>query len=343
MRRIIALFTTLFSIGLIGGMIAVSTEASTLINGAGATFPFPLYSKWFSEFQKVDNDVQINYQSIGSGGGIRQFTENTVDFGATDIPMTTEQLAKTGLSIIHIPTVVGAVVITFNLPGIQELKLSPENIADLFLGKIKVWNDARLAETNPGLKLPEQPVTLVRRSDGSGTTAIFTDYLSKISPEWKSHVGSGTAINWPVGLGGKGNEGVSGLIKQTPGSIGYTELIFAKINQLPIAAIKNQQGEFILPNLKSVTLAASSALKTLPQDYRVSLTNPTLRGAYPISALTYLLVYKSMPRNKGEKIIKFLHWAIADGQKYAQRLYYAPLPVEMVKKVNKTIESIRLN
>ncbi len=330
-------------IALLAVIIGVSTEAATLINGAGATFPFPLYSKWFSEFQKVHNEVQINYQSIGSGGGIRQFTAHTIDFGATDIPMTAEQLAKSPTPIIHIPTVVGAVVLTYHLPGIPTgLKLSSEVLADLFLGKIKTWNDPRITQMNPGMTFPTDPVTIVRRSDGSGTTAIFTDYLSKVSKDWKTRVGTGTAVNWPTGLGGKGNEGVAGLIQQTPGAIGYTELVFAKINHLSIAAIKNSSDEFILPDLLSVTRAAASVTQSMPSDYRISITDPKLKGAYPISAFTYLLVHNSMTQNKGEKIITFLHWAIAEGQEYAQKLFYAPLPSEMVKKVNRTIEMIRL-
>jgi phosphate transport system substrate-binding protein len=343
MRRIISILIGILGVGLLAVMIGVATEAATLINGAGATFPFPLYSKWFSEFHKVHSEVQINYQSIGSGGGIRQFTAHTIDFGATDIPMTEDQLTKSSNTIIHIPTVVGAVVLTYHLPGVGSgLKLSPEVIADLFLGKIQNWNDARISEMNPGVKLPTQPVTIVRRSDGSGTTAIFTDYLSKVSSDWKSRVGSGTAVNWPVGLGGKGNEGVSGLIQQTPGAIGYAELVFAEINHLSIASIKNRSGQFIVPDLKSVTLAAASIVKSIPQDYRVSITDPSLQGAYPISAFTYLLVHSSMTQEKGEKIITFLKWALGAGQDYAKKLYYAPLPSEMIKKVNKTIETIHL-
>jgi phosphate transport system substrate-binding protein len=343
MRRLISIFLGFFGVGLLAIMIGVATEAATLINGAGATFPFPLYSKWFSEFHKVHSEVQINYQSIGSGGGIRQFTAHTIDFGATDIPMSAEQLAKSPTPIIHIPTVVGAVVLTYNLPGVPSgLKLSGDLIADLFLGKIKNWNDPRIAGINPGIKLPVEPVTIVRRSDGSGTTAIFTDYLAKVSPEWKSQIGAATSVNWPVGLGGKGNEGVSGLIQQTPGAIGYTELVYAQINHLSFATIKNRSGQFIAPDLKSVTLAAASALKAMPEDYRISITDPSLKGAYPISAFTYLLVHNSMTQEKGEKIITFLKWALAAGQDYAQKLYYAPLPSEMTKKVNKTIETIHL-
>ncbi len=343
MRRLVSVLFGFFSLSIVVIMIAVATEAATLINGAGATFPFPLYSKWFAEFHKVDAEVEINYQSIGSGGGIRQFTEHTIDFGATDIPMTQEQLSKAHTPILHIPTVVGAVVLTYNLPGVPSgLKLSADVISELFLGKIKTWSDARIVQMNPGVKLPNEPVTIIRRSDGSGTTAIFTDYLTKVSPDWKTRVGTGTAVNWPVGLGGKGNEGVAGLIQQTPGSLGYTELVFAKINHLSYVAIKNQAGEFIEPNLNSVTLAASSAIKSMPKDYRTSITNPSLKGAYPISAFTYLLVHESMPKEKGEKIIKFLQWALGAGQQYAQKLYYSPLPPEMISKVNHTIEAIHL-
>jgi phosphate transport system substrate-binding protein len=318
-------------------------HAVELINGAGATFPYPLYSKWFSDYQKVDPDAQINYQSIGSGGGIRQFLERTVDFGASDAPMNEEQLGKADTPVVHIPTVLGAVVITYNLPGLQAaLKLSPEIVAGLFLGKIKKWNDPRLAKLNPGQSLPDTDVMVAYRSDGSGTTGIFTDYLSKVSAEWKEKVGSGTAVKWPVGLGGKGNEGVSGIVKQTPGSVGYVELIYAKNNQLAFASIKNKSGAFVEPSPKSVSAAAAGAMKTIPADFRVSITNAAGKSAYPISGFTYLLVYKSMPKAKGEHIVKFLRWAIADGQKSAEPLHYAPLPKALVRKVQAQLGEIQL-
>jgi phosphate transport system substrate-binding protein len=315
--------------------LASFAHAATLINGAGATFPYPLYSKWFSEYQKVDPEVQINYQSIGSGGGIRQFLDKTVDFGATDAPMTDEQISKASAPVLHVPTVLGAVVVTYNLPGVQTgLKLTSEVVADLFLGKITKWNDARIAKINAGVKLPDTAVLVARRSDGSGTTGIFTDYLSKVSTEWKSKVGTGTAVNWPTGLGGKGNEGVAGLVKQTPGAVGYVELIFAANNGLPFASIKNKSGQFVTADVKSVTAAASGALKAMPEDFRVSITDAEGKGAYPISGFTYLLVYKDT------KLTKFLHWALKDGQKFAEPMHYAPLPKTLVTKVEAKVNGL---
>jgi len=314
---------------------------SLLINGAGATFPFPIYSKWFSEYQKVDPSTQLNYQSIGSGGGIRQFSEKTVDFGATDVPMTDEQLQKAGAPVFHIPTVMGAVVMTYNLAAVKEpLKLTPEVIADIFLGKITKWDDAALKNLNPGIDLGSAPIAVVHRSDGSGTTGIFTDYLAKVSPEWKEKVGQGASVNWPAGLGGKGNEGVTGLVKQTPGAIGYTELIYAETNKLPVASIKNSSGKFIVPSTQSVTQAAAGVLKAMPEDFRVSITNAAGKNSYPISGFTYLLVFQKMPGEKGEKLVKFLKWALADGQKMAEPLSYAPLPPGLVKKVRSKVDLI---
>lgn len=333
-----------FVVGIVGAAVGFELPAraeSTLINGAGATFPYPIYSKWFSEYQKIDSDVQINYQSIGSGGGIRQFSDKTVDFGASDAPMTDEQIAKAGAPVFHIPTVLGAVVLTYNLDGIATgLKLSGDVVADLFLGKITQWNDARIAVLNPGVKLPDTSVIISHRSDGSGTSNIFTDYLSKVSPEWKQKVGTGTAVNWPAGLGGKGNEGVSGIVKQTPGAIGYVELIYAENNKLPIAALKNTAGNFVAPSTQTVTSAAASVSKTMPADYRVSITNASGKNSYPISGFTYLLVWKTLPKGKGEKIVRFLKWAVTDGQKYAEPLAYATLPADLAKKIQKTIASI---
>ncbi|MEK6706531.1 MAG: phosphate ABC transporter substrate-binding protein PstS [Bdellovibrionota bacterium] len=315
--------------------------SAALINGAGATFPYPLYSKWFAEYQKVDPEVRINYQSIGSGGGIRQFLEKTVDFGASDAPMTDEQLSKASVPVVHIPTVLGAVVLTYNVPGVEQgLKLSGEVVAYIFLGKVTKWNDSRITALNHGIKLPETDILVVHRSDGSGTTGIFTDYLSKVSAEWKTKTGSGTAVNWPVGLGGKGNEGVAGLIKQTPGSIGYVELIYAKNNSLNYAFLKNKAGNVIEPNTKTVTAAAAGVVKSMPADFRVSITNADGKEAYPISGFTYLLVYKNMPKGKGEGIVKFLRWAMKGGQSYAEPLYYAPLPTALLTKVNAKIDEI---
>lgn len=338
--RLLFAFITMSALSLSG---TSSTSAETLINGAGATFPYPLYSKWFSEYRKVDPTSQINYQSIGSGGGIRQFLEKTVDFGASDSPMTDEQLAKASVPVVHIPTVLGAVVITYNLPQLKHpLQLSSDTLADIFMGKIINWNDSKIAADNPNISLPKDPILVVHRSDGSGTTGIFTDYLSKISPEWKSKTGAGTAVNWPTGLGGKGNEGVAGLVKQTQGSIGYVELIYAKANSLSYAWLKNQAGKWIEPNSKSVTAAAAGSLKSMPKDFRVSITNADSKEAYPISGFTYLLVYRSMEPTKGKVIVRFLKWAVQDGQKFAEALSYAPLPKELTVKVIAKINGITL-
>ena len=328
--KILLLFLAIFTT-----LITGSAQAEPiLINGAGATFPYPLYTKWFSEYQKIDPNIQLNYQSIGSGGGIRQFSEKTIDFGATDVPMTDEQITKAGAPVLHIPTVMGAVVLTYNLPGIAaSLKLGPEVIANIFLGTIKNWNDPAIKKLNPDIPLPELAIAVVRRSDGSGTTGIFTDYLSKISPEWKAKVGQGASVNWPVGLGGKGNEGVTGLVKQTPGAIGYVELIYAENTKLSYAAIQNKAGQFVTPSMKTVSSAAAGSLKTMPDDFRISITNAEGKSSYPISGFTYLLVYKNMLGDKGVKFVKFLNWALADGQKFAEPLSYAPLPKELVSKV----------
>ena len=320
-----------------------SQAPAATINGAGATFPYPLYSKWFSEYQKVDPSVQFNYQSIGSGGGIRQFTEKTIDFGASDAPMTDEQLKKAAAPVLHIPTVLGAVVLTYNLEGVKTgLKLTPEVLAGIFLGTTKKWEDPSITKLNPGVKLSGD-IAVVHRTDGSGTSNIFTDYLSKVSPEWKTKVGTGTSVNWPTGLGGKGNEGVAGQIKQTPGSIGYVELIYAVNNHLPYSDLKNKAGQFVTPSLKSVTAAASGALKAMPEDFRISITNAEGKDSWPISGFTYLLVWKNMPdADKGAKLVKFLHWAETGGQSYAEPLSYAPLPKSLVHKVQAKIDSISL-
>jgi phosphate transport system substrate-binding protein len=316
-------------------------SAQLLINGAGATFPYPIYSKWFDEYTKVDNNVRFNYQSIGSGGGIRQITERTVDFGASDGPLTDEQLKKAPGELLHIPTVLGAVVATYNLPGNPKLHFTPDVLADVFLGKITKWNDPRLVSANAGVSLPDQPILVVHRSDGSGTTYIFVDYLSKVSPEWQQKVGRGTSVNWPVGLGGKGNEGVSGQVKSTPGALGYVELAYAITNKLPVAAIRNQAGKFIEPSIQSTTAAAASAAKNMPADFRVSLTNPAAADAYPIASFTWILVYKEQPDpTKGRAVVRFLRWAVRDGQKFTSDLLYAPLPAEVVKQVEAKLEQI---
>jgi phosphate transport system substrate-binding protein len=317
-------------------------RADVSLTGAGATFPYPLYSKWFAEYHTQAPDVQINYQSIGSGGGIRQFTDKTIDFGATDAPMTDEQLDKLTAPAVHVPTVLGAVAITYNLPGVTGLKLSPATLAGIFLGKITTWNDPQIAATNAGVALPATAILVADRSDGSGTTFVFSDYLAKVSPDWKTKVGAGTALNWPVGLGGKGNEGVTGMIKQAAGAIGYVELIFAENNHLPVVALKNQAGEFIAPSPKAVTTAAEASLKSIPADFRVSITDAPGKGSYPLSSFTYLLVPKDMkPMGaKGRELKKFLKWALSSGQKLAEPLAYAPLPASLAKKVDTLVTSL---
>ncbi len=317
------------------------TEAQTLMNGAGATFPYPIYSKWFDEYAKIDRSARFNYQSIGSGGGIRQIAERTVDFGATDGPMTDEQLKKAPGELLHIPTVLGAVVVTYNLPGNPKLRFTPDVLADIFLGKITKWNDPKIAAANPGFSLPNQPIIVVHRSDGSGTTYIWVDYLSKVSDEWKTKVGRGTSVNWPVGLGGKGNEGVAGQVKNTPGTLGYVELAYAITNKLPVSSIRNQAGKFVAPSIESTSAAAAGAARDMPPDFRVSLTNAPGEDAYPAASFTWLLVYKEQrDEAKGKALVKFLEWAIHDGQKYAPALLYAPLPPQVVKMVEAKIQQI---
>jgi phosphate transport system substrate-binding protein len=317
------------------------------LNGAGATFPYVIYSKWFDVYQKKTG-AQFNYQSIGSGGGIKQIIEGTVDFGATDGPMTDEQLAeaksKRGTDVLHIPTVLGAVVVTYNLPQVgADLKLTPDVLAGIFLGNVKMWNDPKIVAHNPGKDLPRRPIIVVHRSDGSGTTYIFVDYLSKISEAWKSTVGKGTSVNWPVGLGGKGNEGVAGLVKQTEGSLGYVELAYAVKNNLPYAMIQNKSGTFVKPSLESVTAAAANEAKTMASDLRISITNPSGKDSYPISGFTWLLVYqKQKDRIKGKALIDFLTWAMTEGQQYAANLWYAPLPPEVIRLCKLKISTITL-
>jgi len=312
-----------------------------LINGAGATFPFPLYSKWFSQYNKLHPDIQINYQSIGSGGGIKQITERTVDFGASDAPLSDEQLQKAS-GVQHIPTVMGAVVIVWNLSGVQQLRIAPETLAAIYLGKVTKWNDAALKNDNPTAKLPDTAITVAHRSDGSGTTNIFTDYLSKVSPDWKSGPGKGTSVNWPAGLGGKGNEGVTGLVKQTEGAVGYVELAYANQNKLPTAELKSHDGEWVKASLESVSAAAAKA--AIPEDYRVSITDQPGDGAYPTAAFTYLLVYRDQQdAAKGSALLNFIWWAVHDGQKEAAALDYAPLPKPVVEKVEQTLKRMTVN
>jgi phosphate transport system substrate-binding protein len=316
------------------------------LTGAGATFPLPLYSKWFSDYA-TETGIQINYQSIGSGGGIRQITEGTVDFGATDGPMTDEQLgrAKHG-RIMHFPTVLGADAIAYNVPSVgQPIKLTGSVIADIFLGKIKKWNDPRIAQLNSGMSLPSSDIIVVHRSDGSGTTYVFTDFLSTLSPEWARTVGKGTEVRWPAGLGAKGNEGVSGQIKQTPGAVGYIELAYATQNRLAYAAVQNAAGSFVLPSIESVTAAAASALPKLgpTTDYRVSIVNPSGADSYPIASFTWLLVYQRHPdAAKGRTIADFLRWAYTKGQPKAPPLDYAPLPAALAEQLRRRVDSLQV-
>jgi phosphate transport system substrate-binding protein len=312
------------------------------LQGAGATFPNPLYQKWLSEYGKLHANVKIDYQSIGSGGGIKQIQARTVDFGASDSPMKNEDLKAAPGEILHIPTVLGAVVITYNLTGVAHpLRFAPDVIADIFLGKLKKWNDPRIKADNAGVSLPDTEITVVHRSDGSGTSAVFTDYLSKVSPEWKDRVGAGTSPNWPAGIGGKGNEGVTGQVKQTPNTIGYVELAYAVQNKLPAALIKNKAGSFVEPTIDAVTAAAAGSLATTPDDLRVSITDADGATAYPISSYTYILAYKAQPDAvKGKVLVDFLWWGIHDGEKFAKDLQYAPLPEEIVKRAEAKINSI---
>jgi len=311
------------------------------LQGAGATFPMPLYQKWVSEYGKAHPDVKIDYQSIGSGGGIKQITERTVDFGASDKPMSDDELKAAPGELLHIPTVLGAVVVTYNLPGNPELKFSPDVVADIFLGNIKRWDDPRIKADNAGANLPAADIAVVHRSDGSGTSAVFTDYLSKVSPEWKQKVGTGTSPSWPTGQGGKGNEGVTGMVRQQPNSIGYVELVYAEQTKLPVALVKNASGNFVKPSLDSVTAAASEALASTPEDLRVSITNSGGASAYPISSYTYILVYKDQKdASKGKALVDFLWWAVHDGEQYTKDLSYAPLPQQVVSKVEPKLNSI---
>jgi phosphate transport system substrate-binding protein len=312
---------------------------SLLINGAGATFPYPLYSKWFSVYHDEHPNISINYQSIGSGGGIRQLLDGTVDFGASDAPMSDEELGKAKTPVVHIPTTLGAVAISFNIPGVKSLKLTSETLSEIYMGKITQWNDPKLTKDNP--KLPNLPIMVTYRSDGSGTTSIFTDYLTKVSSGWSSQVGAGKSVKWPTGLGGKGNEGVAGLIKQNQGSIGYVELIYSLQNNLSIADLMNKAGKYVKPSIESVTKAAQGSLKDIPSDFRVSITNAEGKESYPISSFTYLLVYQEMPNPKGMEIIKFLNWAVTKGQNYTAELHYSPLPKPLVEKVKAKIKTLK--
>jgi phosphate transport system substrate-binding protein len=327
-------------------LLALPVFGQTTLNGAGATFPYPMYSKWFSEYHKVHPEVQVNYQSIGSGGGIRQVTEGTVDFGASDMPMTDDQLKeaqdKRNTKILNIPTVLGADVPAYNIPGVSgEVKFTPDVLAEIFLGRISNWNDPAIAAANPGVKFPNQDIIVVHRSDGSGTTFIWTDYLSKVSSDWKSQVGSGTSVRWPKGMGGKGNEGVAGLIRQLSGSIGYVELIYAVQNNIPYGSVRNASGTFLRASLDGVTAAAASAPK-MPADFRLSITNPPGKDAYPIASFTWLLIpLQSKDAAKGKILADFLNWMVNDGQKMTTTLSYAPLPDSVAAKVKDAIKQVK--
>ena len=314
-------------------LAGTTLTADVQINGAGATFPYPIYSKWFAEYNKLHADVKINYQSVGSGGGIRQLMNQTVFFGASDGPMTAEQLQQAPGKVMHFPTVLGAVVPVYNIPNLTaELKFTGQVLADIFLGKITKWNDPQIANLNKGVTLPGTDITVAHRADGSGTTYIWVDYLSKVSPEFKSKVGVNTSVNWPTGVGGRGNEGVSGLVKQTPGAIGYVELIYALQNKISYGAVQNMAGEFVKASVEAVTAAAAEAAKQMPADFRVSITNAPGKGVYPISSFTWLLLYEN-PKDKGQSkvMVEFVKWALTDGQKYCADLGYAALPEAVVK------------
>ena len=334
-------------LAVLGFVGIVWADNALSLTGAGATFPYPMYSKWFDEYHKKDAKIQINYQSIGSGGGIKQVTEGTVDFGASDGPMNDAQLKayqdKHGYGILHFPTVLGADVPTYNVPGVTaELNFTPEALAGIFLGKITKWNDPAIAGPNKDVKLPADDIIVIHRAESSGTTYIWTDYLSKISDEWKNKVGRGTAVNWPVGLGGQGNEGVSGLIKQTPNSFGYVELIYAIQSKMPYGRVKNSSGEFIKADLASVTAAAAGAAKNMPDDFRVSITDAPGKSAYPISSFTWLLIpQKISDAGKRDAIKGFIKWMLNDGQKDTEALAYARLPKEVVAKELKALDNVQ--
>lgn len=341
-RRLALLFLSL----ILCSLADLPLAAQTTLNGAGATFPYPIYSKWFSEYHKLHSDIEINYQSIGSGGGIRQITEGTVDFGASDMPMTDAQLGeaqgKLKTRVLNLPSVLGADVPAYNIPGVKgEVKFTPEALAGIFLGRITKWNDKEITSANPGVNFPDRGIIVVHRSDGSGTTFIWTDYLSKVSSEWGTKVGRNTSVQWPIGLGGKGNEGVAGEIRQLQGSIGYVELIYAVQNNITYGSVRNSSGTFVKASLDSVTAAAASAPK-MPADFRVSITNAPGKDAYPISSFTWLLIpQQSKDASRGKILADFLSWMVADGQKMTNALSYAPLPESLVQKEKAAIKTIK--
>jgi phosphate transport system substrate-binding protein len=317
------------------------SDMSVRLSGAGATFPYPLYSKWMAEYHRATPQVTINYQSIGSGGGIRQITERTVDFGASDAPMSDAQLAKAP-GLLHLPTTLGAVVLAYQVPGLPTgLRLTPELISGIFLGTITQWNDPGIAALNPSMKLPDQKISVIHRTDGSGTTAVFTEYLSKVNPAWKEKVGTGTSVRWPIGLGAKGNEGVAGMLKTTPGALGYVELAYAIQTQIPYALVRNRAGEFVGPKLENITAAAAGLGAAIAPDLRLSITDAPGGTAYPISSFSFLLVPQELSDGvKGKALVQFLWWAIHDGQKFAPSLHYAPLPAEIVTRVEQKLKLI---
>jgi phosphate transport system substrate-binding protein len=340
--RIVKIFSML-AVLLALGTVAVAEGGQVLLNAAGATFPYPIYSKWFDQYHQAHPNVQINYQSIGSGGGIRQLLDKTVDFGASDGPMSDDQLKTASVPILHFPTVLGAAIPSYNVAGVTgELNFTPEALSGIFLGKITKWNDPAIASANAGVKLPGDDIVVVHRSDGSGTSYIWTDYLSKVSPEWQRKVGKATSVNWPVGLGGKGNEGVSALIQQTPGSLGYIELIYAIQNHLPYGKVKNSSGVFVKADLASVSAAAAAVAKSMPDDFRVSITNPEGNAAYPIASFTWLLIPEKFTDTAKRDVVKdFLKWMMTDGQQSCEALSYAKLPKEVVAKEMKAIALIQ--
>lgn len=324
------------------GAVSAAHAGPLMINGAGATFPYPLYSKWFYEYSNANPGLRFNYQSIGSGGGIRQITAGTVDFGATDAPMTEEGMKKLPGTILHIPTALGAVVPVYNLDGVPAgLKLTPDVLAGIYLGKITRWNDPRIAEWNKTVTLPNSDIVVVHRSDGSGTTDIFTNYLTTVNAEWRAKVGRAPAVKWPAGIGGKGNEGVAGVVKQTPGAIGYVELAYARQNKMKIGSLRNKEGRFVIPTLEAISAAAAGPAKSMPADFRVSLVDAPGKESWPISGLTWILVYKDQKDEaRGKAMVQFLKWAIKDGQRMAAALDYAPLPRPLVEKIDKALKQI---
>ena len=330
---------SLIAVGLL--VAAIGTAQAQKLTGAGATFPYPIYSKWFSQYSSAHPGVEVNYASIGSGGGIAQVTKGLVDFGASDMPMTDDMLSSSPVKLIHIPTVLGAVVPVFNVPGVTALRFSPDVLADIYLGKISNWNDARIAKDNPDAKLPDQKIIVVHRSDGSGTSFIWTDYLSKVSKDWAGGPGKGTALSWPTGVGGKGNDGIAGLVRQMPGAIGYVELIYALQNKITFGSVKNSAGNWITASIQGVTEAAAS-VKNMPADYRVSITNAPGANAYPISSFTYLLIPKSGGDKSKRTVLKDLvSWMLKSGEEQASALSYAPLPQSLVDQELKTVYAIQ--